>query len=398
MSKLKPLDGITIIAIEQYGAGPYGSAYLADLGANVIKIEQPQMGGDVSRQTGPFFIAENDSYFYQTFNGNKHSLGIDLKTKEGTAIFHQLVSNADAVTNNLRGDQAVKLGLDYQSLKHINAKIVCGHLSAYGRDNDRASWPGYDYLMQAEAGLMSLTGEADTPPTRFGVSMVDFMTGSVASMGLLAGIIGAGKTGQGCDVDVSLFDVALHQLSYLSSWYFNCQHITERMPRSAHPAAVPCQLYKTADGYIFIMAMTDKFWRILVNQLGTAELDNELFASTSLRSQHRDQIQQLLDKIFSKENTSHWIGMLQGKIPCAAVNSFESALNNPYIERIGMVQSVDHHSGKRVTKLANPIKIDNQRLSTTAAEALGASTDSILLELGLTLEQIRKLRLLEVII
>ena len=139
------------------------------------------------------------------------------------------------------------MGLTYQALKQINPKIVCGHLSAYGRDNDRANWPGYDYLMQAEAGLMSLTGEPGQPPARFGVSMVDFMTGAVASLGLTAALLGAHRTGQGRDVDVSLFDVALHQLSYPATWYLNQGHVTERLPRSAHPATVPCQLYKTAE-------------------------------------------------------------------------------------------------------------------------------------------------------
>jgi len=218
MNKQKPLEGIRIVTVEQYGAGPFASMYLADLGAEVIKIENPSSGGDIARKSGPFFIGEDDSLFFQTFNRNKKSLTLNLKDKAGKEIFHKLVASSDAVMNNLRGDQPAKLGLDYESLKSVNSKIVCTHLSAYGRDNDRASWPGYDYLMQAEAGFMNLTGSPEGPPIRFGLSMVDFMTGATTSAALLAALIGVMKTGEGCDIDVSLFDVALQQLTYPATW------------------------------------------------------------------------------------------------------------------------------------------------------------------------------------
>jgi crotonobetainyl-CoA:carnitine CoA-transferase CaiB-like acyl-CoA transferase len=197
-----PLAGIRIVAVEQYGAGPYGSMYLADLGAEVIKIENPTTGGDVSRANGPFFLGEGDSEFFQTFNANKKSLALDLKAPGGRAVFEKLVANSDAVLNNLRGDQPKKLGLDYLTLSKVKPSIVCAHLSAYGRDNDRTDWPGYDYLMQAEAGFCMLTGEPDGLPARFGLSVVDFMTGMTMSIALLAGVVGALKSGNGRDVDV----------------------------------------------------------------------------------------------------------------------------------------------------------------------------------------------------
>ena len=301
MTQKLPLEGIRIIAVEQYGAGPYGSMYLADMGAEVIKIENPAIGGDVSRQTGPFFLGDNDSYFFQTFNLNKKSLTLNLKSKEGREIFEKLVKTADAVTNNLRGDQPEKLGITYDALKDINPKIVCGHLSAYGRDNDRASWPGYDYLMQAEAGLMSLTGEPGQAPARFGVSMVDFMTGAVASLGLTAALLGAHRHGLGSDVDVSLFDVALHQLSYPATWYLNKGHITERVARSAHPATVPCQLYKTQDSFIFLMAMTDKFWAVLMDILDDETLKQTRFANVADRRENRDLLTCEIDRVLSQQ-------------------------------------------------------------------------------------------------
>lgn len=209
-----PLKGVRILTLEQFGAGPYGSMMLADLGADVLKVENPFTGGDASRGMGPHYLGENDSHYFQTFSLNKRSVGLSLKTPEGREAFHALVRNADAVLNNFRGDQAEKLGLDYAALGQVNERVVCAYISAYGRDNDRKSWPGYDYLMQAEAGWMQLTGEPGAPPARYGLSIVDFLTGTTAALALVAALVGAGRSGRGQDVDVSLFDVALHQLSY----------------------------------------------------------------------------------------------------------------------------------------------------------------------------------------
>jgi succinate---hydroxymethylglutarate CoA-transferase len=159
-----PLDGVTVIAVEQYGAGPFGSMFLADLGAEVIKIENPAEGGEVGRHVGPFTFGPGDTHFFQAFNRNKRSVTLNIKTPDGMALLRALIREADAVLDNLRGDLPEKLGLTYEALKDVNPAIVCAHLSAYGRDGPRRSWPGYDYLMQAEAGYLSLTGEPDGPP------------------------------------------------------------------------------------------------------------------------------------------------------------------------------------------------------------------------------------------
>ena len=159
---------------------------LAELGAEVVKIEAPSMGGDISRKVGPYFLGDQDSLFFQAFCRSKKSVSLELKTEEGRANFEDLVRSADAVINNLRGNQPEKLGLTYKALKDINPVIVCAHLSAYGRDNERATWPGYDYLMQAEAGFLSVTGEPDAPPTRFGLSMIDYMAGAQMALGCVS--------------------------------------------------------------------------------------------------------------------------------------------------------------------------------------------------------------------
>ena len=376
-----PLQGLRILAVEQYGAGPYGSMHLADLGAEVIKIESPP-GGDVSRATGPYFLGEGDSLFFQTFNLNKRSLRLDLKAAEGREVFEKLVASADAVLNNLRGDQPGKLGLDYATLSRLNPKIVCAHLSAYGRDNERAAWPGYDYLMQAEAGFMALTGEPDAPPARFGLSMVDFMTGTTMSMGLLAAIIGAMRTGQGRDVDVSLFDVALHQLSYPATWYLNEGHRTERLSRSAHPSTVPCQVYRTADGWVMVMCMLEKFWQTFVEGIGNPDWAAEpRFANFAERRKVRDELTVLVDAILGTQPTAHWTQLFAGRIPIAPVLDIAQALDNPYVRDVDMLQDVAHASGSQ-RLLRNPIKLDGQRLSGNACPPLNADADALLRELG----------------
>ncbi|WP_313317314.1 CoA transferase [Stenotrophomonas sp.] len=376
-----PLQGLRILAVEQYGAGPYGSMHLADLGAEVIKIESPP-GGDVSRATGPYFLGEGDSLFFQTFNLNKRSLRLDLKAAEGREVFEKLVASADAVLNNLRGDQPGKLGLDYATLSKLNPKIVCAHLSAYGRDNERAAWPGYDYLMQAEAGFMALTGEPDAPPARFGLSMVDFMTGTTLSMGLLAAIIGAMRTGQGRDVDVSLFDVALHQLSYPATWYLNEGHRTERLSRSAHPSTVPCQVYRTADGWVMVMCMLEKFWQTFVEGIGNPAWAAEpRFANFAERRKVREELTVLVDAILGTQPTAHWTQLFAGRIPIAPVLDIAQALDNPYVRDVDMLQDVAHASGSQ-RLLRNPIKLDGQRLSGNACPPLNADADALLRELG----------------
>ena len=376
-----PLQGLRILAVEQYGAGPYGSMHLADLGAEVIKIESPP-GGDVSRATGPYFLGEGDSLFFQTFNLNKRSLRLDLKAAEGREVFEKLVASADAVLNNLRGDQPGKLGLDYATLSQLNPKIVCAHLSAYGRDNERAAWPGYDYLMQAEAGFMALTGEPDAPPARFGLSMVDFMTGTTMSMGLLAAIIGAMRTGLGRDVDVSLFDVALHQLSYPATWYLNEGHRTERLSRSAHPSTVPCQVYRTDDGWVMVMCMLEKFWQTFVEGIGNPAWAAEpRFANFGERRKVRDELTVLVDAILTTQPTAHWTQKFAGRIPIAPVLDIAQALDNPYVRDVDMLQDVEHAQGTQ-RLLRNPIKLDGQRLSGNACPPLNADADALLRELG----------------
>jgi crotonobetainyl-CoA:carnitine CoA-transferase CaiB-like acyl-CoA transferase len=388
-----PLAGLRILTFENFGAGPFGSMYLADFGAEVIKIEHRGQGGDATRGMGPFFLGEHDSHFFQTFNLNKKSLTLDLKQADGQQVFRKLVETSDVVMNNLRGDQPAKLGLEYATLAAVNPRIVCAHLSAYGRDNERRGWPGYDYLMQAEAGYLHLTGEPDTPPTRMGLSIVDYMTGITTAMAILAALLGVARTGKGCDVDVSLFDVALHQLTYPGNWYLNEGHRTTRLPRSSHPSAVPVQLLRTRDGWIFVMCMTPKFWDALLGVLGRPELGTDpRFASTESRRSHRDELTKVLDSALGDDTTANWLERLRGRLPVAPVHDLSEALDNPFAATVGMVRTVPHPRRANFRVLANPVKLDGQRPPSRSAPALGADTEPLLIELGYTAAQIAALR------
>jgi crotonobetainyl-CoA:carnitine CoA-transferase CaiB-like acyl-CoA transferase len=392
LSQRLPLAGFRVLSAEQYGAGPYGTMFLAQLGADVIKIEPPK-GGDTARHVGPHWLRDGESLYFQSFNLNKRSLTLDLSTAQGQEILHKLVSNTHVVANNLRGDVPAKVGLTYDVLKAVNPAIVCAHISAYGRDNERAKWPGYDYLMQAEAGFCALTGEPDGPPVRFGLSMVDFMTGTQMTIGLLAALLDAGRTGIGCDVDVDLLSAAVHQLSYPAIWYMNEGDITPRAPLGAHPSATPSQMFRGADGWMFVMAQLPKFWALLIERIGHQELgEDPHFKTAADRLTNRTALTQALDSIFVRHPVAHWQALLEGVVPVAPVYNLDQALDNPWLETIGMRDRVSHPDMEEMHVLANPIKLNGARLPSKAGPLLGADNDAILSEIGYDGDQIAALK------
>ncbi len=374
----KPLQGIRVLTLEHFGAGPYGSAMLSELGAEVIKVE-PGPDGEPSRRVGPYFAAPGDSLYYQTWHANKKSVLLDLKSVSGRADFERLVRSADAVMNNLRGDQPAKLGLDYAALSRHNPKIVCLHISAFGRDNERAARPGFDYLMQAEAGVMSLTGEPDGAPARAGVAIIDYMTGTTGAVGLLACLLRAQKTGKGCDVDVSLYDVALHQLGYSATWYLNEGFESTRQPRGAHLSLTPVQTYPTADGWVFVACMTQPFWEALAAGLGRPELARDArFATMAARLENRAALTEAVDAEFRRQPTAHWLATLSAILPIGPVNDIAQALESPFPKQTGMIGTVPHPVRGTLRVLANPIRIDGRRLEQRAGSAAGADNEALL--------------------
>jgi crotonobetainyl-CoA:carnitine CoA-transferase CaiB-like acyl-CoA transferase len=382
MAAPPPLAGIRVLAVEQYGAGPFASLYLADLGAEVIKIEDPG-GGDSARASGPHFLDDGTSLFFQAFNAGKRSVALDIRAPAGRAAFLRLVAGADAVLNNLRGDQPGRLGLTYADLAAANPRIVCAHLSGYGRTGPRAAWPAYDYLAQAEAGFLHLTGEPGSPPTRMGLSIVDYLSGITLAFALTAALFGAQRTGRGRDVDVTLYDVAMHQLTYPAAWVLNAGARVERRPRSGHPSIVPCELFPTADGHIFLMCVLPKFWQALCDVLGLPHLPADpRFATPAARRANRDALAAILDAALAADTTAGWMARLAGRVPAAPVLTLEDALANPYAAESGAVSACDHPARPGLRLIANPVRVDGARAPLRPAPALGADTRAVLAEAG----------------
>jgi crotonobetainyl-CoA:carnitine CoA-transferase CaiB-like acyl-CoA transferase len=369
----KPLTGVRVLTLEQFGAGPYGTMFLAELGAEVIKIEPPE--GDPSRQVGPYKLGKDDSQYFQAWNLGKKSVTLDIKNAEGRRRFEALLKTADCVVNNLRGTQPAKLGIDYASLKHLKPEIVCLHISAYGRAGERADWPGYDFLMQAEAGLMELTGDPAGAPTRVGVSLIDSMSGLTGTVGLLSCLLRARSTGQGCDVETCLFDVAVHQLTYPGTWYLNEGDVSPRVPRSAHLALAPVQTFPTKDGWIFVMCMTQKFWLALVEVIGRQDLLNDpRFPDPNTRARNRAELTDALDPTFRTRTTGEWLSSFNGLLPAAPVYRLDQALDSAFVRDAGLVSEVPHPTKGRLRVIANPLRIDGERPAQAACSPLGADT------------------------
>jgi crotonobetainyl-CoA:carnitine CoA-transferase CaiB-like acyl-CoA transferase len=348
---------VRIIAVEQYGAGPFGSVHLADLGADVIKIEDPSTGGDIGRYVPPHQVGE-DSLFFETMNRNKRSLSLDMSSAAGREVFEDLVRAADAVYSNLRGDVPARLGLRYQDLGRINPAIVCCSLSGYGMTGPRAAEPGYDYVIQGLAGWMSLTGEPDGPPTKSGLSLVDFTSGYVAALALLAGLHAARRDGVGLDCDISLHETALSMLTYPATWFLSAGDTPRRSARSAHPSLVPFQNFPTADGWIVIACPKDKFWRKLVAELGAPELRDARFATFEGRRAHRQELVEQVDAVLATATTDEWLARLQrAGVPCGPVNDVATALADPQVLARGDIIETPHPALGLVRQVRSPVRV-----------------------------------------
>jgi crotonobetainyl-CoA:carnitine CoA-transferase CaiB-like acyl-CoA transferase len=375
-----PLDGVRILAVSQFGAGPFGTQMLADLGADIIKIEDPGVGGDSARYVPPF-QGEADSPYFQSFNRGKRSVSLNLRQPDGQAVLHDLVRVSDAVFNNARGDLPDKLGLTYDALKEINPRVVCCSLTGYGRTGPRAAEPAFDYLVQGYAGYMAVTGEPDGPPGKCGVSVIDFAGGYAAMVGLMVGLFDAQRTGVGRDVDISLLDTAVSMLSYFAVWTLNHDWIAERTRSSAHQTIVPAQNFPTRDGWIVIFCNKDKFWRDLVETLGAPELGEDTrFRTFADRFANKDALLPLLQARFATRTTGEWLDRLRGRVPCAPVNDVRQALADPQVRARDMIVEVEHPDFGPLREVRSPVRTEGEIRHPARAPRLGEHTDQILRE------------------
>jgi len=379
MSESRPLDGLKVLAVEQFGAGPIGTMLLADMGAEVIKIENHLVGGDSARPVPPYPLPKNDSYYFQSLNRNKKSVALDIRAPEGLKIFHKLVPQANVVFANCKGTDPEKLCLTYKHLGSLNEKIVCCFLSGYGMTGPRAAEPAYDFLMQAYAGIMSMAGEPDGPPAKAGVSFVDFSGGFLSVAGLLAALWEAEKTGKGRDVDVALLDGAAFQLAYQAVWAMNCGYQTQKFAHSAHPSMVPSQIFESKDGWICVTCLKHRFYPILVERMGRPELaEDSRFQSAQDRFDRRDDLLPILAEEFRQKTTGEWTELLQGVVPFAPVNTVAEALEDPQLRAREMIVEVEHPVAGKIREIGCPIKFSSMETRSERAPYMGEHTASVL--------------------
>ncbi len=389
-----PLSGLRILAIEQYGAGPFGSLHLADLGADVIKIEDPSQDGDVGRSVPPY-AGDHDSLFFQALNRNKRSITLDLANPSGRAVFEALVSHADAVYSNLRGDVPEKLHITYADLAPVNPRIVCCSLSGFGMTGPRRDEPGYDYILQGLCGWMSLTGEPDGLPTKTGLSLVDFAGGMAAALSLVAAVHAAQRTGIGRDCDVSLFDTAISMLNYLAAWHLTAGHTPTRTSQSAHPSLAPFQNFRTADSWIVIACPKEKFWARLVHALADPPwATSARFATLADRAAHAAELVPLIEEELGRDTTEQWIRRLSAAgVPCAPVRTVGEALADPHTAARDLIVTTAHPTWGEVRQVRTAARAGPPRTRDEAAPALGQDTDAVVAEIcGLDAAGRRELR------
>jgi len=379
---VKPLEDVRILAVEQYGAGPFGTLHLADLGAEVIKVEDPSVGGDVGRYTPPYSTDE-DSLFFEAFNRNKRSISLDLAHAQGRQVFEDLVRVSDVVYSNLRGDVPARMRIRYEDLKHLNERIVCCSLTGFGMTGPRASEPGYDYILQGLAGWMSVTGEPGGPPTKAGLSLVDYSGGFVGGMAVLAGVHAARRDGRGMDCDLSLYDTSLSLLTYLASWHLNAGYEPERTRRSAHPSLVPFQLFQAEDAWIVVGCAKQKFWLRLLDVVQRPDLAQDpRFSDLGQRHEHRDELLEILEPMFTTRAAADWLHDLRAaSIPCGPVHSVAEALADEHTAARNMVVTTEHPRYGQVRQVASPLKVGDLPVEHRRAPRRGEDTHGLLREL-----------------
>ena len=393
---MRPLEDVRIIALEQYGAGPFATMHLADLGAEIIKIEDPAAGGDVARYLPPF-QHEDSSLFFETYNRNKRSLALDIRNPAGRTVFNDLVAHADAVFSNLRGDLPGVLGICYDDLKDINSRIVCCSLSGFGMTGPRARQGGYDYILQGLCGWMALTGDPDGPPTKSGLSMVDFSGGFVAAIALLTGIHAARRDGVGMDCDLSLYDTSISLLGYLGTWHLTGGFEPQRVADSGHPSLVPFQIFEASDGWLVIGCAKEKFWQRLTEVIEMPELaDDPRFVDFAARYAHKEELLAILKEVLRTRSVTEWLELLEvAGVPSGPIQGVPEALRDPHTIARGVIAETDHPHHGTVRQPVTPVRVGDQPMagSLSPGPALDADAPYVLKELlGYEDDRIDRLR------
>ena len=392
---MAPLDGITVLDLTRVLSGPYCTMLLADMGARVIKVEQPGKGDD-TRAWGPPFL-EGESAYFLSVNRNKESVTLDFKHPEGRALLDRLIAKADVLVENFRPGTLTRLGLDYATLSKRHRRLIYCSISGFGHTGPRWTQPGYDAVMQAEGGLMSITGAADGPPYRLGVAIVDIASGMFAAYGVAMALLARERTGKGQEVDLAMLDATVALLTYQAGNYFASGTVPARLG-NRHPSIVPYETFTASDGEFVLAVGNDEQWRRFCTVAGLPE--DERFATNRQRVSAYDALRPFVADRLREQSRQFWIDALTtAGVPCGSVRNFDELFADPQLDARDMIAMVEHATIGPLRALGVPVKLsDTPGAVRTPPPTLGQHTDAVLQhDLGFSADAIAALRRQQVI-
>jgi len=375
----KLFAGVRVLDLSRMLAGPYGSMLLADMGADVIKIEEPD-GGDPMRVMGPPFLAHGESAYFLAINRNKKSVAVDLTAAEGRAVFHDLVRHADVVWENFRPGIMERLGCDYATLSAANPRIIVCSISAYGQSGPYRDWPAFDLALQAMGGAMSVTGEPGRAPARMGLPMGDLSGGLFGALAVAGALFRRQTTGHGSHIDLSLLDCQVSLLTYMAQYFWTDGRVPGPMG-SSHASVVPYQALAARDGHLIVAVFAEKFWGGFCRAAGRPEWEHDpRFATNRERVARRDELGGLIAARFAEDSTDTWLARLQAEgVPAAPIQTIDRVLVDPQVKHREMVTVMEHPVHGPLPTLGTPITADGALgLDVTPPPPLGQHTDDVL--------------------
>ena len=385
------LDKIKVVDLTRTLAGPFCTMLMGDMGAEVIKVEEPT-GGDETRKWTPFVNGESTQFL--TFNRNKRSLSVNLKEREGLKIVQDLAADADVMIESFRAGTLDRLGLGYEAIKKTNPGVVYCSISGYGRTGPMADMPGYDLLIQAYSGLMSLTGDPEGSPLRIGFSLVDLFTGMMAYGTILTALRQRDQTGKGQWVESALLDGQVAALSYHATGFMGTGVEPKRMG-SGHPSLVPYQSFSASDGQFIIGCANQGLWERMCRAIGQdAMLDDPRYTTNTDRVDHRAECVGELSALFAQKTTAHWVDLIvEAGVPCGPINTVADVVSNPQVLARNMIAEVDHPNIPNLKFPGSPLKLtDSPATIRRVPPMLGQHNEEILEEAGYSPEKIADLK------